>query len=100
MRTITRDIVGALIISSDNKILLGKHATKTSGVYCDYWVVPGGGIEEGETKLQALQREMLEDTGIDIRPFEPILIDDDTHGESEKTLKDTGERVLVKMNFI
>src|SRR3990167_1019390 len=94
MRTIQRDIVGAFIFSQDNKALLGKTAA-----YEGLWVVPGGGIEEDETKLQALIRETLEETGIHIgkakiTPFEEVHA-----GESEKILRGTGERVLVKMNF-
>ena len=63
MRTIHRDIVGGFIFSKDNKLLLGKN--RKGGVYEGSFVVPGGGIEEGETKEIALQREMKEETGID-----------------------------------
>jgi 8-oxo-dGTP pyrophosphatase MutT (NUDIX family) len=97
MRTIERDIVGAFIFSSDKKVLLGNN--KKGGVYQDQLVVPGGGIEEGEPKLDALKREILEETGIDISDAVVTEIDKVSVGESEKTLRDTGERVLVKMRF-
>ncbi len=96
MKTIQRDIVGGFIFSKDGRLLLGKN--RTGGVYEGSFVVPGGGVDEGETKTEALRREMLEETGLDINhgSIEEIntLI-----GEHEKTLRDTGERVLVKMNF-
>ncbi|HVV66449.1 MAG TPA: NUDIX hydrolase [Candidatus Saccharimonadales bacterium] len=99
MRTVERDVVAALIISSDNKFLMGKTAPTAGGVYSGSWVIPGGGIEKGETKLEALHREIMEETGLDISPYKPKLVEDGDTGQSEKTLKDTGERVIVAMNF-
>lgn len=32
----------------------------------DIWMVPGGGIEEGENSIQASVREVKEETGLDI----------------------------------
>jgi 8-oxo-dGTP pyrophosphatase MutT (NUDIX family) len=68
------------------------------GVYCDCWHIPGGGIEPGENKEEALKREAKEETGIDISPYRVVLVDDAGKGESKKTLP-TGEEVLYKMYF-
>lgn len=98
MRTIERDIVGGFILSAEGKILLGHN--KKGGVYQGYLVVPGGGIENKESKLEALAREIREETGIDISTATEIKsMPDVSYGESLKTLHDTGEQVLVKMNF-
>lgn len=97
VRTIHRDIVGVFIFSSDRCLLLGK--SRKGGVYKDSWVVPGGGIEEGETKLEAARRETLEEVGIDISSFEIKPLDTVLSGESEKVLREMGEKVLVKMTF-
>jgi len=49
----------AAIIIKDNKILLVKGADK----YKEYWT-PGGTLEEGETELECLKRELKEELNI------------------------------------
>jgi len=97
MRTIHREIVGGFIFSNDGYILLGK--SRPGGVYPGYMTVPGGGVDEGESKEAALRREVLEEVGIDISGASIELVNDSQSGESEKVLRDTGERVFVQMHF-
>ena len=40
-----------------------------------YWLLPGGGIEDGETEDQALRREIKEETHLDVQ-VERLLFDD------------------------
>lgn len=99
LREITRQIVSALIFSSDNKLLMGKKDPSKGGVYAEAWHIPGGGVDEGEDKLTTLRREILEETNIPVDGAEIELTDDTGRGATEKTLKDTGERVWCNMNF-
>ncbi|HET7302528.1 MAG TPA: NUDIX hydrolase [Candidatus Saccharimonadales bacterium] len=99
MKTIQREIVSGLIFSKDGKLLMGMKDPKHGGVYPDCWHIPGGGVETDETKEQALQREILEETGIDISSAKVSLADDQGSGQTEKVLKETGERVLCTMRF-
>ena len=96
MRTIHRNIVGGFIFSNDGKLLLGKN--RKGGVYEGLFVVPAGGVDEGETKEEALSREIFEETGIDVTKAVVVPFAESS-GEHEKTLRDTGERVFVKMDF-
>jgi len=98
MREIQRKIASAIIFSKDGKILMGKKDPAKGGVYSDCWHIPGGGLEEGETLEQALRREVLEETGIDISSYKAKIIPIANSGVAEKTLK-TGERVLCHMEF-
>ncbi|MFA6973472.1 MAG: NUDIX domain-containing protein [Parcubacteria group bacterium] len=100
MKIVNRDIVAAIIVSKEGKIFQGTKNPDKGGVYSDCWHIPGGGIEKGESPEQALVREIKEETGIDVTPYKMILIDDLGKGESEKILKETGERVLCKMKFL
>lgn len=54
--------VRAIIIDS-NKILLINRVKRENS----YWVVPGGGVERGESNEHAIKRECLEELGIKIR---------------------------------
>ncbi|ASQ46482.1 NUDIX domain-containing protein [Legionella clemsonensis] len=49
--------VRALVIN-DKKVLLVKHS------YINGWYTIGGGVKQGETPLQAIQRELFEEVGI------------------------------------
>lgn len=49
---------GAVIVQE--KILMVRHVHDGR----DYWTLPGGGIEEGETPEEAAAREVLEETGV------------------------------------
>ncbi|MFX1278987.1 MAG: NUDIX domain-containing protein [Promethearchaeota archaeon] len=53
---------GAIILKG--QILLIKHSLYKDGV--EYWVLPGGGREEGETEEECVQREMKEETNLDV----------------------------------
>ncbi len=97
MRITRRDIVGGFVFSADDKILLGK--SRKGGVYPGFWIVPGGGIDEGETQEEALRRELLEEVALDANDFTVQPLDFVLNGFSEKVLRSAGERVAVEMTF-
>ena len=55
MKTI--NVVAAIIVSADRKIFATQRGY---GDYKGWWEFPGGKIEEGESKEEALKREILE----------------------------------------
>lgn len=54
--------VRVIVLDKDNRILMVKHEHPERTV----WMVPGGGIEEGENSAQAAVREVLEETGLEV----------------------------------
>ncbi len=69
---IVREAVRALLVSEQsNELLLVRLHVPDSGKRI--WLTPGGGIEVGETKAVALQREVWEETGLKVNlPGEPV----------------------------
>ncbi|MFW6288573.1 MAG: GNAT family N-acetyltransferase [Spirochaetota bacterium] len=59
-------------IARDNSILLIRHLSRNTGNR--YWVVPGGGIEAGESEIACVEREMREETGLEVR-VERLIVD-------------------------
>lgn len=88
-----RRVVGVLVFSSDNRLLLGRRSDV--GVYPGMWQAPGGGIEAGETEEAAAHRELFEETGIVLQPTEELIAIDRTDGDIAKREDDT----LVEMKF-
>jgi 8-oxo-dGTP diphosphatase len=75
--------VGALVIRRDSILLVQRARSPLKG----YWSLPGGLIEPGEKIEAALKREVLEETGLIVRPkkmfeiFERII--EDAKGRAE-----------------
>src|SRR5438034_9472656 len=59
--TIFRIGVFALIFNHEKQILLGHRRD------IDWWNLPGGGMESGETVDEALCREVREETGLEVK---------------------------------
>ena len=54
-----------VIRTPDNRFLITRRAMDKAWAP-GWWEVPGGGVKAGETSLEAVCREVLEETGIDV----------------------------------
>ena len=55
--------VRVIVFDDDDRLLMVRQHHEER----DIWMVPGGGIEDGETSVQAAVREMKEETGLNIK---------------------------------
>ncbi|MBQ6165280.1 MAG: NUDIX hydrolase [Clostridia bacterium] len=60
-----------IVINENDEILLVKHNR-------DGWVFPGGQVEVGENVIDAVKREVMEETGVDIDVGEVFCISSNT----------------------
>jgi 8-oxo-dGTP diphosphatase len=60
-----RQAVRALLVTPDHHVLLVRFEFPTRTV----WALPGGGLDPGETHLEALHRELIEEVGL----TEPVV---------------------------
>ncbi len=82
--------VGALIFRRDSVLLVERGKEPLKG----YWSLPGGLVETGERLEEAVAREVLEETGLTVKPlylaevFERILRDETGRAEYHYVLAD------------
>jgi ADP-ribose pyrophosphatase YjhB (NUDIX family) len=89
---------GRGIVVKDGKVLLSYEAGN------DRYITPGGGLEEGETLEDCCVRELLEETGIKVKPIEEYMEIEEffdtwqhfSHFFICEFIEDTGERHLTE----
>jgi 8-oxo-dGTP diphosphatase len=62
--------VGAIILKRDSVLLVERGKSPLEG----YWSLPGGVLETGERLEEGIRREVLEETGLAVKPLRVITI--------------------------
>jgi len=65
----------AVVVDSQNRVLLTRRAERMR-TFPKAWVMPGGGIDSGESILEGVVREVKEETGLDVSQecVEPVAM--------------------------
>jgi 8-oxo-dGTP diphosphatase len=71
--------VGGVVISDGRALLVRRGAPPLEG----QWSIPGGMLEAGETLLLGVRRELLEETGIEVKVLELIEVFERIHLDGE-----------------
>jgi len=63
--------VDALILNDQQEVLLFKHSYRKDIP----WGLPGGWLKKGEDPIEAVEREILEESGFRVKMIKPLVVD-------------------------
>lgn len=84
-----RRAVRVLVLDEDDRMLLFKDSDLGLDPVAHWWVTPGGGVDPGESDLEAAVRELWEETGLVVDAGQlvgPLLTRVVVHGYSDKVV--------------
>ena len=102
-------IVHGLIIIDEKHIVIKRSAIKRGkpNVFPKYWDIPGGSVEDYETPVEALVREIKEEVGLDVN-IKQIIHEDSNYDKGKNimftrlvykcSLKETGCLPIIKLD--
>lgn len=85
-RTIRLRVAALVILDGRVVLVRHRHGERT------YHLLPGGGVEVGEPLGDALVREVLEETGLQVRIVRPLFVND--------SIDPGGSRHIVNITFL
>jgi ADP-ribose pyrophosphatase YjhB (NUDIX family) len=86
--------VGGVVIVEDRALLIRRGSEPLRG----QWSIPGGTLELGETLQQGVQRELLEETGLEVRIVAFIEVFDRIYGETAQEAP--GENLRPRFHYV
>jgi 8-oxo-dGTP pyrophosphatase MutT (NUDIX family) len=69
-----RAVAAAVLVAEDGRYLLQLRDDKPGLLLADHWALFGGGLEPGETAIDGLRRELLEELGFEAHRVEPLAV--------------------------
>lgn len=87
-----------LVVDPADRLLLFQDSDPVAGMR--WWILPGGGIDRGETEVGAAVRELAEETGLRVDPAqvrEPLARRRVLHGYSDQIVEQDDAFYLVRV---
>ena len=87
------------VIDADNRVLL-MHERRDIGSDRSHWITPGGGVEPGESLVQAAIREVYEETGLRLEldaAAEPMYVERVPFTLAGREIDQTNHYFLVRV---
>ena len=72
--------VGAVVVHQDRVLLVRRGREPLKG----HWTLPGGVLEVGESLVEGVAREVMEETGLQVEPIELVELLDRIHREESR----------------
>src|SRR3954452_17483176 len=95
-----RRAVRVLVLDEEERMLLFLDSDLGLDPVLHWWVTPGGGVDPGESDLEAAVRELREETGLVVDAAElvgPLLTRLVVHGYSDKVVDQTEVFYVVRV---
>jgi 8-oxo-dGTP diphosphatase len=86
--------IGGVVIEKARALLIRRGSEPLLG----QWSIPGGTLELGESLQQGVSRELLEETGLQVRVLEMIEVFDRIYQDPSETIRSDGKR--PKFHFV
>jgi mutator protein MutT len=84
----------AYVVNNNNKVLLLRRAKNDT--FPGTWEFPGGGFQAGEDPKESIEREVLEEAGLQIKAVRPLaVITHNSHNKNVEVVRITYECELI-----
>lgn len=87
----------AFIVNSEEKVLLVRRAPHDT--FPGRWELPGGGLDSGERPEESIEREVLEEVGLNVNASRPLsVITHENHDGTSDIVRITYECRIIDSN--